>query len=115
MGSPGVQTIAVEKYMRERPGELLHYRDVAEGVGATHTQVSNVLVRMVRAHPERGIRREQQGRYVYRPDADHPARGPAVPDGPKPGDLFECVGSLGDGMTVVRDPVSYVLYRLEPA
>lgn len=105
------------EYLRARPGEVVHFADVAEAIEApSAASIGQALSRMVRENPERGIVREghaMSGKYVYRPDGDNPPR--RAPDGPKPGDLFECVGTMGDGRVVVRDPVTFTLYRLEEA
>ncbi|MCL2732481.1 MAG: hypothetical protein FWE15_20955 [Actinomycetia bacterium] len=113
---PAETTVRAFDYLRERPGETIHYGDVAAAVGADPVAINQAPSRTAREHPERGIVREgaSNGRYVYRPDAEHPARRPP-PDGPKPGDLFEVVGTLSGGTVVVRDPVTFELFRLQPA
>jgi hypothetical protein len=113
------RNLAAVKYLRDRPGQIIHYTDVSDGLGLGRCEpdlgrVNAALARVAREFPERGIRREGAGHYVYRPDQDTaPARPGEIPTGPKPGDLFECVGRVS-GAVVVRDPISFELFRLEP-
>jgi|SRR5215475_4426080 len=118
MTTPTQRNLAAARYLRDRPGQVIHYREIAIGCGLPDKEpeigrVNAALARIVRNFPERGIFREGSGHYVYRPDRDtHPARPGETPAGPKPGDLFEVVGRVG-GHTVVRDPVTFELFRLE--
>jgi hypothetical protein len=113
------RNLAAIKYLRDRPGQVIHYTDISDGIGEGRDdpnigRVNAALARVVRQFPERGIRREGSGHYTYRPDLDvRPARPGETPIGPKPGDLFEVVGRV-NGAVVVRDPVTFELMRLEP-
>jgi hypothetical protein len=117
--TPVQRNLAAVKYLRDRPGQVIHYADVSEGIGEGRTddkalgRVNAALARVSREYPERGVCREGSGHYVYRPDRDtHPPRRGETPPGPKPGDLFEVVGRVAQTV-IVRDPVSFELFRLE--
>lgn len=115
-GEPSELTVKALQYLRDRPGEEVHYRDVAEAIGApSANDLSSVFARSARLHPQRGIHAvgDRSGKYVYRPDHDGSMERRAPDDGPKPGDLFEVVGKIQAGTVVVRDPVTFELFRLK--
>jgi len=113
--SPATVSVRALRHLQDHPGEVMFYADVATAVEADAGVVGQALARMARENPGRGIVREgnnRSGKYVYRPGTAYVRRAGPV-DGPKPGDLFECVGVSKRGAAVVRDPVTFVLYRLE--
>jgi hypothetical protein len=57
----------VLKFMREHEGVIMHYKDVAEAMHESKADNTNAaLARLVKVHPEYGIRRHGSGQYVYR-------------------------------------------------
>jgi len=111
------RNLAAIKFLRDRPGKVIHYGDITEGMGLPREEphmgrINAGLSRTAREHPERGIRREGSGYYVYRPELDGAPNTRGRSTGPAPGDLYEVVGKVGN-VIIVRDAVTTELYRLE--
>ncbi len=104
---------AARRHLIDRPGQQIHYRDIAAALEVGPERVNAALSRWSLQHPEQGITRSAPGTYIYKAErVVLPPLPPMPPDGPKPGDLFEVVGSTEDGSVVVRDPVTNRLGRV---
>jgi hypothetical protein len=90
------------KYMRERPGQDIHYSDVAEATNSNADNTCTMLARTVQRHPEFGITRRGSGTYRYIPVADGYLIGPPTPE-PQDSKLYEVLGFMDDSVMVVRD------------
>ena len=101
-GPTKVDSAKVYKILRDNPGMIYHYRDLAEQLGYPESNLSTLLARSVSKHPDYGIRRvgeSRSGQYVYR--NEYATQEPVEAPSPK---LYEVVGFLPDSATmVVRD------------
>ena len=105
------RTIDTMRYMRNRPGQIIHYSDVAADVNLTNTQVNSALGYAVAKHPEWGIERRGSGQYVFLPEKqkDSPPDKPAAEDPTQ--SVYEGVGVTKDGSRIIRD-TNGVLWKL---
>jgi hypothetical protein len=98
--------IPLLKHMRAKPGQVMHYSDVAEAIDRDGQNVSTALARMVLVHPEYGVRRvggDHSGQYIYRPDyveLTNPEAEPEPTD--RLGMVYETIGYVGR-VPLVRD------------
>jgi hypothetical protein len=86
------------KYMREHPGQDMHFRDVAEAVNADPDNTCTMLARTVQRHPEYGVERVGSGTYRFLPQRITELH--SKTDNSK---LYEVLGFMGDDVMVVRD------------
>lgn len=96
-------TVAVLRYMRGKPGQIIHYSDVAGDLQMDEKNVNAVLARVVSKHPEYGMDRKGSGQYVF-----DPSKVLVLPktESTKPtivGSMYEGVGVTKDGTRIVRD------------
>ena len=106
---------AVLRYMRTKNGQIENYADIAEALRLSPPTVNSALARIVRNHPEYGIRRIGSGQYLFKADLVNEATATVKESEPKqltPGDLFEFVGSFSNGELVIRNPSDNRLYKL---
>jgi hypothetical protein len=103
-------SLAVLRYMRSKPGLIMHYSDVASDLNVNASNVNSCLVRCVTRNPEYGITREGQGQYLFSPDKQG-KKSEATPDATPMGEVYELVGQSKDGTRVVRDSTG-VLWKL---
>lgn len=103
-------TRKVLAYYRARPGQTIHYKDVAEDIpGSTPANVNASLSRVVAKHPEYGFERHGAGNYVYLRDKENmPKEEKEIPAHKQ---IFEGVGITKDGSRIVRDE-NGVLWKL---
>lgn len=132
MATPRTVSLRAYNYLKERPGQVLHYMDIAEALNWDPQSVSTTLGRMVRFHPEFGVRRvgneqhgNRTGQYIYRSDlvgledASAVLNGqritePVTPQESLPDttpNLYEQVGTTVNGEIIVRDTDGF-LWRL---
>lgn len=104
-GPTQVDSTRVYKVLRDNPGMIYHYRDLAEQLGYPETNVSTLLARAISKHPDYGFRRvgeSRSGQYVYRNEyaLEQPPETVEAPSAK----LYEVVGFMPDNATmVVRD------------
>lgn len=99
------------RYMRANPNIGVHYLDVATAIHAPKTHVNNALVRLVKSHPEIGVRRIGMGQYIFK--TEYQMNGPdPEPEPIKESPMYyEYIGQAQDGTIIVRDEAG-ILYRL---
>jgi hypothetical protein len=71
------------QYYKDRPGEIMHYGDVADGLGMMRSRANAYISRLAVKHPSMGISRSgPMGHYVYkRPDIPvEPPHGYVAPE-----------------------------------
>lgn len=105
-----VDSVRIYREMRDNPGRVYHYRDLASLLGYDDAaqNVSTLLARAARLHPEYGFRKvgdDRSGQYVYRAEfVIAPGDEVAQPEEAPNEKLYEVVGFMPDHSTmVVRD------------
>lgn len=107
---------AVLKWMQMHPGEIHHYKDIANALGGNFTifGINASLARMVKYHPDYGVTREGSGLYLYRVGAVKAPQALA-PEPKREGPMmYEEVGTTQSGDVIVRDEKG-VLWKLSGA
>lgn len=87
------------KYMRNHPGQVYHYSDVAEVLQIDKDSVNAALARCVKTHPEYGIGRLGAGQYQFDPSKQH---APVEQSKGAVGQMFEAIGQTQSGVIIVR-------------
>lgn len=98
------------KYVMDRPGQSLHYVDIAEDLHIAKGQVNAALNRVYNKHPDYGIQRVGAGRFMYRKDWSAAHLDEAKPK--ETDALYEKVGTI-QGRTIIRDE-NNELWQLVP-
>lgn len=98
---PNPTRLLAVTYLRKRPGQICHYRDIAADLSyeGEPQNISTALSRVVRDYPTYGIRREGSGSYVYRPNLETDEKKQPVET---ENTMWELVGNV-EGLRLLKD------------
>ena len=108
-GPTKLDSVAVYRLLRDHPGQIFHYMDIAQALNIPEensNNVSTMLARATRKHPEYGFRRvgdNRSGQYVFRNEYALETPGSDESQARPDGKLYEVLGFMGTDTMVVRD------------